>query len=397
MKIFFALLIIVFLAFSGYHLTFRGIRLPLFARTFYLTGTEFLFLGLLLGPQFLNLLDEETTRGLEPLGTLLLGWIGLIFGFQFEMAKLRRFPFEFLLAAIMEGLLTLTLVFLGVYLVLFPFLSIAGPMKIVAALVLASAAACTAQTGLAILAPKIADRPRNTVTILRYISSIDGLCALMFFGLVFLFRPLLYAEASWIGEVQWGVSVSLGTLAGLFLYNLFIMQRRPESELILLVIGMAVLLSGMASVLNFSPLLTNFVVGFCLVNFSREKERVFEMLIRVEKPFYLLLLVILGVNWRLDTACVFLSAAAYCLFRCLGKFSGGFLVTRLSPGLRQYPSNLGFGLLDPGGLPLAILLDFQKGFPSDITNGVSSIVLIAVILNNFLSLPLLNRLLKAKN
>jgi len=50
MKIIFALLIIVFLAFSGYHLTFRGFKLPLFAREFYLTGTEFLFLGLLLGP-----------------------------------------------------------------------------------------------------------------------------------------------------------------------------------------------------------------------------------------------------------------------------------------------------------------------------------------------------------
>jgi len=49
MKIVFALLIIVFLAFSGYHLTFRSLKLPLFAREFYLTGTEFLFLGLLLG------------------------------------------------------------------------------------------------------------------------------------------------------------------------------------------------------------------------------------------------------------------------------------------------------------------------------------------------------------
>jgi hypothetical protein len=396
MKIFFALLIIVFLAFSGYHLTFRGVRLPLFARTFYLTGTEFLFLGLLLGPQFLNLLDPETTKGLEPLGTLLLGWIGLLFGFQFEMVKLRRFPIEFFFAAIVEGLLTLTLVFLGVYFALFSFISISGPMKIVAALVLAAAAACTAQTGLAILAPEIVDHPRNTVTLLRYISSIDGLSALMVFGLIFLFRPLLFTEASWTGEMKWGASVGLGTFASLFLYNLFLTQRRTESELILLVIGMAVLISGMASVLNFSPLLANFVVGFCLVNLSREKERIFEMLIRVEKPFYLLLLVFLGVNWRLDTIWIFLSAAGYCLFRCLGKFSSGFLVTRLSPGLGQYPSNLGFGLLDPGGLPLAILLDFQNGFPSDMTNRVISVVLLAVILNNFLSLPFLHRLLKAK-
>ena len=104
MKIFFALLLIIFLAFSGYHLTFRRIELPLFARKFYLTGTEYLFLGLLLGPQFFNLLDSQTLLGLEPLFALLLGWIGLIFGFQFEIVKLRRFPLEFLSAAIIESL-----------------------------------------------------------------------------------------------------------------------------------------------------------------------------------------------------------------------------------------------------------------------------------------------------
>jgi len=75
MKLFFAFLLIVFLAFSGYHLTFRGFRLPLFARKFYLTGIEFLFLGFLLGPQFFNLLDSATCRGLEPLSVLLLGLI----------------------------------------------------------------------------------------------------------------------------------------------------------------------------------------------------------------------------------------------------------------------------------------------------------------------------------
>ena len=92
MKVTFALLIIIFLAFSGYHLTFRHFRLPLFARIFYLTGTEFLVLGLLLGPQFLNLMDPETQKGLAPLTALLLGWIGLLFGFQFEIKKLRRVP-----------------------------------------------------------------------------------------------------------------------------------------------------------------------------------------------------------------------------------------------------------------------------------------------------------------
>lgn len=115
MKIIFALLLIIFLAFSGYHLSFRNFKLPLFARHFYMRGIEFLFLGLLLGPQYLNLIDSKAQDGLAPLAALVLGWIGLLYGFQFEIKKLRRFPLEYAAAANLQGGLTLFLVLFGAY------------------------------------------------------------------------------------------------------------------------------------------------------------------------------------------------------------------------------------------------------------------------------------------
>ena len=185
MKITFALLIIILITFSWYHLTFRKFRLPLFARQFYLTGTEFLFLGLLLGPQFLNLIDTETQKGLAPLSALLLGWLGLIFGFQFEITKLKCFPPEYLIVAIMGGFVTLALVFAAVCLALSLCITIANPMKIVLSLTLAATAACTAQTGLALMAPDCIVRGRNMLRLLIYISSIDGISALLVFGPAF--------------------------------------------------------------------------------------------------------------------------------------------------------------------------------------------------------------------
>lgn len=396
MKIFFGLLLIIFLAFSGYHLTFRGFRLPVFARQFYLTGTEFLFLGLLLGPQFLNLLDAETLKGLEPLTGLLLGWIGLLFGFQFEIAKLRRFPLEFLGAAILEGLITFLFAFLIIYGTLYFFVGLADSMKIIIAITLAAAAACTAQTGLALLPSDSLVRHRDTIKLLTYISSIDGLSALLIFGLAFLFRPQFVTTCSWIAQLKWSGSVSLGIIPGfVLLYTLFFTRRRKESELILVVVGMAVFTSGTASVLHFSPLLTNFFVGVCLVNFNKEKDRIFDILISVEKPVYLLLLVFLGAGWRLKHLDqILFPAAGYCLCRLLGKFFGGFVVTRLSHDLKDHPRHLGFGLLEMGGLSLAILLDFQQGFLCDINCHAISVILVAVICNNFVSSYFLGRLFK---
>jgi hypothetical protein len=395
MKLTFALLIIIFLAFSGYHLTFRHFRLPLFARIFYLTGTEFLVLGLLLGPQFLNLVDPETQKGLAPLSALLLGWIGLLFGFQFEIKKLRRFPLEFFLGAALEGLVTLALIFTGVYLTLMLCCDISDSFMPVVAITLAAAGGCTAQTGLAFLSPdRIAER-QNTVKLLRFISSVDGLIPLLIFGLCFFYNPSTGSGGSWLGGLWAGILTSLGASFGLLLlFTLFISHRRFQKELILVVIGMTMLTSGLASSLKFSPLLTNFFVGFWLVNLSRDKERIYQILMTVEKPTYLLLLVFLGVCIRFDSMSLVLLALVYCLYRTLGKFLAGFLLTCLNPELQKHPGRLGFGLLAQGGLSLAILLDFQQTFPSRISTFVISFAILAVIYNEFLSHYFLERLFK---
>jgi hypothetical protein len=135
-------------------------------------------------------------------------------------------------------------------------------------------------------------------------------------------------------------------------------------------------------------------VGFWLVNLSRDKERIYQILMTVEKPTYLLLMVFLGVHLRFDSMGLVLLSLMYCLYRALGKFLAGFLVTRLNPELRKYPGQLGFGLLAQGGLSLAIFLDFQQTFPSQLSTFVISFAILAVIYNEFLSFYFLERLFK---
>ncbi len=387
MKIFFALFILIFLAFSGYHLTFRKIRLPLFARSFYLTGTEFLFLGLLLGPQFLNLLDNATCQGLAPLNALLLGWIGLLFGFQFEISRLRRFPLEYLAAGMIEGGATL-LVIVGAAILLLSLLSFFGVyLPVSAVLCLGAAAVCTAQTGLALLAPEFVTRRSKLVQLLSYMSTMDSLLAVLIFGLAFFFR----------GNFEVGARpvAALALCGGLIvLYLLMTIRRCGDGELKLMVIGMTVLTSGAAAMLDFSPLISNAILGFGLVNFSRDKERIFQILLSIEKPVYLILLVFLGVGLRLDSAWALLLGTGLCVFRLVGKWAGGAASVLLIPQFRRYPRTLGFGLMDSGGLPLAILFDFQQRFSFSLLNDVVGTGLLAVILTNLLSPGLLGRLFK---
>jgi len=342
------------------------------ARKFYLTGTEFIFLGLLLGPEFINMFDADIIKGLEPLSGLILGWIGLLFGFQFEIKKMRRFPVAYLRAATVEGLVTLGVVLTGTFLVLYFFFRMDLLMIGIVSVALAASAACTAQTGLALVAPGLIAKRQETASILRYISSFDGLIALCFLGLTYLFRPLVTTGYSWGGMIGYRVLIAVGTfVAILFLYNLFLGGRRDGKELLLVMIGMALLTSGTASVLNFSPLIMNFLMGVCLVNLSRQKELIFQILISVEKPVYIMLMVFLGVSWHVTTLWPFFLGAGFCALRLAGKLSGGDMIR---------------------GLSLALLYDFQHGIAGHFSAYVVSVVIVSVMISDVVSMHYLFRL-----
>ena len=395
MKIFFTLLLILFLAFSGYHLSFRGFKLPLFAQKFYLTGTEFLFLGLLIGPQFLNLMDTRTILKLEPLATFILGWIGLLFGFQFEISKLRRYPIEYLTATLVDGVLTSTLVFTGIFAGCMIFFAFSLSYSLIISLILCAAAACTAQTGLALISMDVTGGGKNLITFLKYMSAVDGVGAMLMLGVVFLMRPII-SEADGGMLIQGRNAAIILCLSGslLTLFGLFLIGRLVEREMVLVVIGMVVIAGGSAAVLHFSPLLANFILGIFLANLTRNKERIFNMLVGIEKPVYILALIFLGVNWQIDSGWFFLLAAGYALIRAVGKFAGGFSLRFLGPELRKFPSFIGLGLLAPGGLTLAILLDFHQGFPMEISSIILSIALPAVIYSDIISPHILKKVVR---
>ena len=145
MKSVLGITIIAILALLGSRWTFTRVRLPLGARHIFFTGTEYILVGVCLGPLLLGLMDEPTLHGLQPLLDLSLGWIGLMFGAQLDHRQVARFPRPYLLATLTQGLITwatclLPFIFLGGWI---PTLS-AGPF--VVALAIASTMPVRART-----------------------------------------------------------------------------------------------------------------------------------------------------------------------------------------------------------------------------------------------------------
>jgi len=92
MKLLLAIVLIALIALIGSRLTFFSRRLTMGLKNIIFTGTEYIFLGVVLGNYGLNLLDAETLKKLEPFLLFGLSWIGFLFGLQFEAKRLMTLP-----------------------------------------------------------------------------------------------------------------------------------------------------------------------------------------------------------------------------------------------------------------------------------------------------------------
>jgi len=384
-KIIIGLLVILGISMIGARKSFVRMRLPFLTQYLFLTGTEFILIGLFLGSNFLNILDEKTLSSLGPFLSLVLGWIGFLFGVQVEFRKLRMFPPSYWMGTVIQSMVTMALVFSVFYWLFWRMVPGEPAFVLAACVVLSAAAGVTAQSVPALVAEEMRAPRVGIVRLVRYISSLDGLVGLGIFGLLFCYIPPVPSGETGLFILLRGlaVSVGLGLIVG-FLFNSFMFHKASNEELLLIVIGMVTFSGGIAAYLHLAPLFVCMVMGILVVNLSPARERVMETLVGAEKPVYLILLVLAGATWRVGGAEVFLLAGVYWSARLVGKMLGGYLAIRNLAAF-PCPRTVGVTLVSQGGVAVAMVLGFQRAYPSDVTDTVVAIVLLAVMVNELIS------------
>ncbi|MBW2525404.1 MAG: hypothetical protein JRI23_14555 [Deltaproteobacteria bacterium] len=378
--------LLLIVALVGYRRTFTGLRLPRGARIILLTGTEFILVGVALGSSMLDVLDEETIRRLTPLFSLALGYVGLIYGIQLERDKIRRFPPRYLVATVVQSVVTFVVILVPSFWVFDLFESGGGSTVWLAALVLAAAGANTGQTTLALLVRELRVRGSQFLYLLRYIDSLDAIVGVTAIGVAFAMAhpsgpvPLVGAPA-----LQWFVlSALLGVALGLLLH-LVTQYHCTEEELVVFGLGMVLFAGGIATYLKLSPLFVNMMLGITMANLPGAHDRLFNLLIRLEKPFYLLLLILAGAIWHVGSLTIVGFASVYLLLRMAGKALGGYLASHIVTPEVNAPRTMGFALTSLGGVAIAIVLSYYTLFPGDLNQWVVTAVLGTVMANEFLS------------
>ncbi len=375
---FLGLLLILLLSLIGTRLFSRStvVKTPLFSGLI-VSGIPYIVAGVLLGPRVFNFLNLQIIHSLDPLISLALGWIGLLFGIQLRWKNLQRFPANYLLFTSTQSLIAFAIIFI---------LMSAG-MQIMApslfenrwegVIILAALGSITAPLSIARIVFEKKAQGRLT-HLLQFISSLDAFWGITIAGFAMaIFHP---AATQWFSSAwQWillsvVISISLGLL-----FRYLIRLRFQQDEIFLLVFGLLIFTSGIGFYLHLSPILLAMIAGITLAQFRRESEKVVRVLHMAEKPIYLFLLVFAGALWNYRFWGEIILILLFLAARLLGKYIGGLISVKKIDCAFPIPPQIGKATLSFGGVSLAIAFNFQLFYPGMVGDFLMSATILGIL------------------
>jgi len=262
-------------------------------------GLPFVFLGVIAHTRGVGVLSASVLWELRPLLALGLGWIGFTAGFRFD-SKLGD--------AILPGTSTVSLITASVpfativatcaLLLMYAEHSPANAIFLRDAMLLGTAGAMTAYSAPKILRAR--GTSRYTVDRVGVIVTLEQLAG--FIGLLFVaayFRPQDNSVAWHLPGTAWlFITLGMGTTIGGVIWAM-VARVKGGPEFTVLILGSVCFTGGMASFLRISPLVVCFIVGLILVNLpGTSKDQIRETLEPMERPIYLLFLLVAGSLWE---------------------------------------------------------------------------------------------------
>lgn len=383
MKLLAVIVIFAVVAIVGSRLTFTDRRLPMGFRNILFTGTEYIFLGIVLGKMGLEVLDENTLESLEPALLFALAWIGFLYGLQFEVRQLTHLPRYYFSITAIQAFVTFAVVGAAA-IVVCRIYAVGGDREMwAAALALAGAACCTAQSALAIVGQTHKLQNRNLMGLLRYISSVDGLYGLLLSALA-LSLFVAGEDSAWTDSADWLLAACVtGGVPAIILLTLGL-YRFSQQEYLLFLIGAVMFCAGFADVVHHSPLVSGFIFGAISANFDPHRLRALSTVVHAEKSIYVILLLLLGAHWYVRFDYILIWAGVYFLVRMSGKVAGAYVATRILTPKYGVPSHIGLGLISEGGLAVAIILDFKTVYGIPLADSLITIVVFSVVLSELM-------------
>jgi len=329
-------------------------------------------MGMLLGPQVLNVLSVEVLAHLQVGISIGLALLGIFVGRALarEVRNLRV-----IVAGNIESGMTIVIVGLALWFIITQSLVPVGGSAVLVAFCLAvTAAASSGHT---------AD-PRSdpAARLASRVADFDDLLLILTGAVLLVLVRRSYGPVSptlLVAPVVIGVAVAL---AGLLLFE----HSEEESERGLLVLGAVSLIGGASAYLMTSSLAAGLVAGLVWTLLpGRADEIVSREAQKLQHPLVALLLVAAGAFF-VPSVMVLWLVVPYVLFRLVGKILGAISTAALLPGIRAV--DLAGYLVPPGVIGVGFSLTFMLALPAEAGRIVVSVAAAGTLISEVLGMLL---------
>ncbi|MBD3368602.1 MAG: hypothetical protein GF405_10610 [Candidatus Eisenbacteria bacterium] len=352
------------------------------------TISGYIVAGLLLGPSVLNVVPDHIVESLAPVPHIALGLIAITIGSEFRIAKLRKTGRNIVIITATQLVVTFVAVSAALR-------ALGAPPPM--ALLLGAIASATAPAATVAIATELRARG-HLVSTLFGVVALDDAFAITLFGFVMAFAASMVGGAAGSPAAmiihplqEIAISIALGVAVGYLVHRL-VLNRKSNNEIIVIVLGFVLLVSGVAVSIGVSALIANMMMGFVLVNLSAKNSRVMRILEPLSPPIYAAFFALAGTELDVRTlAQTGALGGAYLLARAVGKYGGAYLgagLARDSAATRRY---LGLALLPQAGVAIGLILVLQDTpafMELPYMRQMVNIVLASILVNEVIGPPL---------
>lgn len=316
--------------------------------------------GVLLGCSVLDIIPLSLVSNLAPFTDFALALIGFLIGGELKRSVFARFGRQMVLLMLAEGLAAFTLVTALVTLV-------TGQLAI--GLLLGALSSATAPAATVDVLWEYHSRGPLTTTILGIVALDDGL-ALILYGFAMAFARVLLVGSSL--SIRTGLVAPLVDIFGALALGLaigwaitWIVRRlRDGDDLLMLLVGVILLVAGLARLCHFSLILAEMALGVALTNLApNSSRRVFDVVRGITPPIYLLFFILIGARLQVGLLPTMgLVGLVYVIGRTGGKMGGAWMgatLVRAPAPVRKY---LGFALFSQAGVAVGLALAIAQEF-----------------------------------
>ena len=347
--------------------------------------TAYILVGIIIGPNLLDLIPERIVDNTAFLADIALAFIAFSTGEFFKLSKLRKNFSSTLVVTLFESITASILVFILCFVIF--------KLNLPFSLILASLASATASASTLMTIRQTKSKGEFVDTLLLVVA-LDDIVALISYSVaISISSSLLFGGGMQISSVITPLLLNLlmVALGGIFgwIMSFIINNKRSTDNRLIIAIALILGFCGISAALSISPLLGCMAMACSYINIS-DDDKLFKQLNYFSPPILLLFFVRSGISFDLNilfdnsleigNVTIGTIAVSYFLVRIIGKYIGSFIGCLLTNKQKQIRNYLGLALIPQAGVAIGLAATGARVLSYPYNQTLQTIILASSIL-----------------